>query len=33
MSQYSKEMADLLNQEAELTDKIKEVFKSLGWKL
>jgi len=33
MSQYSKEMAYLLNQEAELTDKIKEVFKSLGWKL
>jgi type I restriction enzyme M protein len=33
MSQYSKEMAELLNKEAELTIRVKEVFKSLGWGL
>jgi len=33
MKEYSKEMAELLNKEVELTNKIKEVFKSLGWKM
>jgi len=31
MKEYSKEMAELLNKEAELTERIKEVFRSLGW--
>jgi len=31
MAEYSKEMAELLSKESELTDKIKEVFKDLGW--
>jgi len=33
MKDYSKEMSELLSKEAELTTRIKEVFKSLGWKL
>ena len=33
MEEYSKEMAELLSKEAELTAKIKEVFKSLGWEI
>jgi type I restriction enzyme M protein len=33
MSQYSKELSELLRKEAELTEKIKEVFKSLGWEV
>ena len=31
MSQYSKELSESLRKEAELTEKIREVFKSLGW--
>jgi len=31
MKEYSKEMAELLNKEAELTVRVKEVFRSLGW--
>jgi len=33
MAGYSKEMAELLNKEAELTARVKEVFRSLGWKI
>ena len=33
MSEYSKELSELLSKEDELTAKIKEVFESLGWKL
>jgi type I restriction enzyme M protein len=33
MSQYSKELSELLRKEAELTEKIREVFKSLGWEV
>jgi type I restriction enzyme M protein len=33
MSQYAKELSELLRKEAELTEKIKEVFKSLGWEV
>jgi len=33
MAGYSREMTELLNKEFELTEKIKEVFKSLGWKI
>jgi type I restriction enzyme M protein len=33
MKEYSKEMAELLNKETELTEKVKEVFRSLGWKI
>jgi len=33
MKEYSKEMKELLKEEAELTVRVKEVFKSLGWKI
>ncbi len=33
MNEYLKEMTDLLNKENELNEKIKNVFKSLGWKI
>jgi hypothetical protein len=33
MNEYLKEMTDLLNKENELNEKIKDVFKSLGWKI
>lgn len=33
MSEYSKELSELLSKEDELTAKIREVFESLGWKL
>jgi type I restriction enzyme M protein len=33
MKEYLKEMTDLLNKENELNEKIKDVFKSLGWKI
>ncbi|MEO0238491.1 MAG: class I SAM-dependent DNA methyltransferase [candidate division WOR-3 bacterium] len=33
MSQYSKELSELLRKEAELTEKIREVFKNLGWEV
>ena len=33
IKEYSIEMSELLNKEVELTNKIKEVFKSLGWKI
>jgi type I restriction enzyme M protein len=33
MSQYSKELSELLRKEAELTEKIRVVFKSLGWEV
>ena len=33
LAEYSKEMVELLNKEIELTDRIKEVFKSLGWEI
>jgi len=33
MSQYSKELSELLRKEAELNEKIREVFKSLGWEV
>jgi hypothetical protein len=33
MSQYSKELSELLRKEAELTEKIRQVFKSLGWEV
>jgi len=33
MKKYSKELSELLKQETELTQKVKEVFKALGWGL
>ena len=33
MKEYSRELSELLKKEVELTEKIKEVFKSLGWKI
>jgi len=33
IKEYSIEMSELLNKEVELTNKIKEVFKSLGWEI
>jgi type I restriction enzyme M protein len=33
MNEYLKEMTDLLNKENELNEKIKNIFKSLGWKI
>ena len=33
MNEYLKEMTDLLNKENELNEKVKNVFKSLGWKI
>lgn len=33
MKRYSEELAELLKQEAELTQKVKEVFEALGWRI
>jgi len=33
MKEYSRELSDLIRKEIELTNKIKEVFKSLGWEI
>jgi len=33
MAECSKELSELLRKESELTDKVKEVFKGLGWKI
>jgi type I restriction enzyme M protein len=33
MKEYSTEMAELLKKENELTMKMKEVFRSLGWEI
>lgn len=33
MKSYSEELSKLLSQEKELTQKVKEVFESLGWKI
>jgi len=33
MAEYSKEVSELLRQEVELTEKVKEVFESLGWEI
>ena len=33
MKEYSKELARLLKEEEELTRKVKEVFKALGWEM
>jgi len=33
MKEYSKELSELLKKEVELTEKVKEVFKSLGWEV
>jgi len=33
MAEYSREIAELLNKETELNEKVKQVFKSLGWKI
>jgi len=33
MKEYSRELSDLMRKEIELTNKIKEVFKSLGWEI
>ncbi len=33
MEEYSKELGKLFEQEKELTEKVKEVFKALGWKV
>jgi len=33
MKEYSRELSELLKKEVELTEKVKEVFKSLGWEV
>ena len=33
MKVYSEELSELLKKEEELTKKVKEVFKALGWKV
>ncbi|MCM8765951.1 MAG: SAM-dependent methyltransferase, partial [Candidatus Omnitrophica bacterium] len=33
MKSYSEELAKLLSQEKELTEKVKEVMEGLGWKI
>ncbi len=33
MKAYSEEMARLLKEEKELTERVKEVFKALGWEV
>ncbi len=33
MKEYSKELSELLKKEEELTDKVKEVFKVLGFEI
>lgn len=33
MKSYSEELARLLKEEEELTGKIREVFKALGWEI
>jgi len=33
MKRYSEELSELLKQEAELTEKVREVFETLGWKI
>jgi type I restriction enzyme M protein len=33
MKTYSKELSELLKQEKELTQKVKEVFRALGWEV
>ena len=33
MKEYSSELSKLLEEEKELTEKVKEVFKALGWKV
>ena len=33
MKEYSRELSKLLEEEKELTEKVKEVFKALGWKV
>jgi len=33
MKTYSEELSKLLKEEEELTNKIKEVFKALGWRV
>ena len=33
MKKYSEELSELLKREEELNYKIREVFKSLGWKI
>ena len=33
MEEYSRELSKLLSKEKELTDRVKDVFKALGWKV
>jgi len=33
MSEYAKELSELFKQEKKLTDKVKEIFKGLGWEI